>query len=75
MQARHGPAFGCCDAQEVGIFLEFEGEPVSVRFDRSETAPKPLYELVQFVNRVGQVHFGRRFSLPLPQERIDPRAH
>lgn len=73
IQIEEGPQFACCDAHEVGIFLGPEATPASVWFNSSEPPPpKRLYELVQFVNRVGKEHFGRRFSIPMPHERIEP---
>lgn len=71
IQAREGPRFACCDAEEVGIFLSAVAEPVSVTFTASSAAPQPLYELIRMVNRIGRANFGRRYSLPLPERATD----
>lgn len=75
LQVKEGPVFGCCDAQEVGIFLGPEARPATVWFDSSKLAPKPLREILEFVDTVGEAHFGRRFSLRLPLQNLEPRDH
>ena len=69
-QAEDGPRFACCDAEEVGIFLGAAAMPASVRFGPSPDAPEELIRLVQFVNSVGEAHFGRKFNLPLPEDDV-----
>lgn len=71
-QVDEGPAFGCCDAHEVGVFLGPTARPATVWFNSSKSAPTPLYDVLRFINEVGEAHFGRRFSLRLPLEKLEP---
>lgn len=73
-QAERGPRFACCDTKEVGIFLGLHAQPISVAFSSSAETAEPLLELVKFVNRTGSKHFGRRFSIPLPEDGLGPRS-
>lgn len=75
IQTREGPEFGCCDAHELGIFLGPEAKPATVWFNSSEPLPKQLYELLRYMNKVGEEHFGRRFSLLFSHESIEARKH
>lgn len=65
-----GPAFACCDAEEIGIFLGSESPPFAVVFDELDRVPQPVLQLLSFLNRAGEHHFGRRYrryALPIPE--------
>lgn len=70
-QVDEGPTFGCCDAHEVGIFLGPKARPATIWFNSSKSAPTPLYDVLRFINKIGDAHFGRRFSLRLPLEKLE----
>lgn len=59
------PEFGCCDLQEVGVWLSSGSQPVSIPLESGEV-PAAVGRLFEFVNSVASRHFGSRFAVPMP---------